>query len=241
MTGALTGRRLLITGASSGIGAAAARLAASAGARVALIARREAELTALADELGGLAVPADVTDAAALTAAVDRAAAELDGLDGVIASAGVARPINVATDDPADMANLVQVNVIGLLHTLRATVPHLIASGAGDVVVLSSLSGRRVPRDTMGVYSGTKFAAHAIAEGLRLELADEPVRVTTVAPGYVATPIADAATGSDAERFRADVAAHGMSPVTIARLIVTALTTPREAELVELAVRPTGE
>lgn len=239
--GSLGGRRVLITGASSGIGAAVARASAGAGARLALLARSADRLQELAATLDAVAVPADVTDADAVRSAVDTAADRLGGLDAVVVSAGVARPGTVADGDPADFRLMVDVNVLGVLHTLQATLPHLVASGAGDVVVMSSMSGRRVPRATMGVYSATKFAVHAIAQALRMELEDQPVRVATVAPGYVRTPIADDVVGELGDAMRAAVAANGMAPSTVAALVVTALAAPREAELVELAVLPTGE
>ncbi|CAN5905506.1 SDR family oxidoreductase [soil metagenome] len=237
----LSGRRVLITGASSGMGEAVARAAVSAGAQVALLARSADRLAQLADELGAVAVPADVTDVEATRDAVAAAAGSLAGLDAIVASAGVARPGTVAGGDATDFKLMLDVNVLGLLHSVQAALPHLIDSGVGDVVVLSSMSGRRVPRGEMGVYSGTKFAVHAIAEGLRLELDEQPVRVTTIAPGYVDTAIADDVSGEQGEAFRDAVASHGMAPSTVASLIVTALAAPREAELVELAVLPTGE
>jgi NADP-dependent 3-hydroxy acid dehydrogenase YdfG len=100
VSGELTGRRILVTGASSGLGAATARAVAGAGARVGLLARRADRLAALAEELDGVAVPADVTDPAATTAAVDRAAEVLGGLDGLVAAAGVVRPGDIASTDP---------------------------------------------------------------------------------------------------------------------------------------------
>lgn len=241
VTGPLAGRRVLITGASSGIGRAVAHAVVAAGARVALVARSADMLDELAADLDGVAAPADVADPSATRSALDDAADRLGGLDAVVASAGVVRPGTVADSDPADFRLMVEVNILGVLHTVQAALPHLVASGAGDVVVVSSMSGRRVPRADAGVYSGTKFAVHAIAEGLRLELDDQPVRVTTVAPGYVDTPIAEGIRGDEGERLRDAVSAHGITPSTLATFVVTALAAPREAELVELAVLPTGE
>lgn len=239
----LAGRRVLVTGASSGIGEAIARAVVAAGAHAALLARSADRLREVAGQLGGttVAVPADVTDVHAMRDAVDLTAERLGGLDAVVACAGVARPGTVADGDPADFRLMVEVNVLGVVHTVQAALPHLIASGAGDIVTMSSMSGRRVPRGAMGVYSGTKFAVHAISEGLRLELEDEPVRVTTIAPGYVDTPIADDVPGERGKAFRDAVSSYGIRPSTVADLVVTALGAPREAELVELAVLPTGE
>lgn len=240
-TGAMMARRVLVTGASSGIGAEVCRAVAAAGGRLALVARSAERLAALADELDAVAVPADVTDVGRTRAAVDAAADRLGGLDAIVASAGVARPLTIADGDPDDFRMMLDVNVLGVLHTVQAALPYLTASRAGDVVLLSSMAGRRVPRATLGVYSATKFAVHAIGQALQLELRDRPVRVTTVAPGYVDTPIADGVPGELGERFREAVSAHGMRASTVADLVVTALTAPREVELVELAVLPTGE
>lgn len=237
----LDGRRVLVTGGSSGIGAAVARAVAAEGATVAVLARSRDVLEDLAAELGGVAVPADVADVTAARAAVAEASDALGGLDAVVNSAGVMRPGTVADGDPDEFRLMVEVNVLGLLYVTQACLPHLRASGAGDVVNISSMSGRRVPSPTAGVYSGTKFAVHAISEGLRQELADDAVRVTTVAPGYVDTPIGDDVSGEQGEEFRTQVSTHGMAPSVVADLVVAALALPRGAELVEVAVLPTGE
>lgn len=237
----LDGRRVLVTGASSGIGAAVARAVVSAGGTVALLARRPEVLRDLAADLGGVSVPADVTDVQAVRGAVAAAVDGLGGLDVVVNSAGVMRPGTVEDGRPDDFRLMLEVNVLGLLHVTHVALPHLRRSGAGDVVNISSMSGRRIPSPTAGVYAGTKFAVHAISEGLRLELADQPVRVTTVAPGYVDTPIGDGVDGDRGEKFRHQVATHGMSPDVVADLVVTALAAPREVELVEVAFLPTGE
>lgn len=237
----LDGRRILVTGGSSGIGAAVARAVAANGARVALLARSRDALENLATDLDGVAVPAHVTDVGEVGTAVATAAEALGGLDAVVNSAGVMRPGSVGEGDPDDFRLMLEVNVLGLLHVTQGVLPHLEASGAGDVVNISSMSGRRIPSATAGVYSGTKFAVHAISEGLRRELAGRPVRVTTVAPGYVDTPIGDDVPGERGEEFRQQVSTHGMAPSVVADLVVAALAMPREAELAELAILPTGE
>jgi NADP-dependent 3-hydroxy acid dehydrogenase YdfG len=168
--GELEGRRVLVTGASSGIGEATARAIAAAGGRVALLARRADQLEELAEELDGVAVPADVTDPQATRAAIERSAEQLDGLDGLVNAAGLAEPGTVVDGDPASWRRMFDVNVLGLLHATQAAVPHLRAAGRGDVVNLSSMSGRRVGSVEMAIYAASKAAVHTISEGMRREL-----------------------------------------------------------------------
>jgi NADP-dependent 3-hydroxy acid dehydrogenase YdfG len=123
--GALDGRRVVVTGASSGIGAAIVRAAADAGARVGLLARRADRLTALAGEVGGAAAVADVTDATAVTAAVDELADGLGGIDAVVAAAGTMHLGAMGETDPERWREVFDVNVHGLLATARAALPHL--------------------------------------------------------------------------------------------------------------------
>lgn len=234
--GPLEGRRLLVTGASSGIGAATARAAADAGARVALLARREEPLRELAAELDGVALTADVTDLDALIAATDRAAEELGGLDAVVASAGLARPARLAAADPADWRAMLDVNVLGVLHTLRAATPHLVAAGHADAVLVSSMSGRRLQSAELGVYAATKAAVHTIAEGARRELGEQGVRVTTLAPGLVETPIFAGQTDAVAVRLREAAGRVGLTPEEVADRTVELLAAPPHVLHVEVAL-----
>lgn len=178
----------VVTGASSGIGAATARRLAAAGYRVVLAARRADRVEALAAELtdrGHQAVPQvlDVTD----RAAVDAFAAALDRCDVLVNNAGGALGADpVATADPADWRAMFEVNVMGTLHVTQALLPALRASGDGTVVVLSSTAGH-VAYEGGGGYVAAKHGAHALAGTLRLELCGEPVRVIEVAPGMVRT------------------------------------------------------
>jgi NADP-dependent 3-hydroxy acid dehydrogenase YdfG len=208
---------------------------------VAVLARRGEVLDEVADEIGGVAVVADVTDHDGLAAAVRRAVEELGGLDGLVNAAGVIRPGGVEETAPADVRQMFEVNVLGLVDATHLALPHLRASGAGDVVNVSSMSGRRVPSARHGLYCGTKFAVHAISEGLRLELADQPVRVTVVSPGWVDTALGDDIEGPHGDDFRDAMGTRGMAPSVVADLVVQALALPREAELVEFALLPTDE
>ena len=239
----LDGRRVVVTGASSGIGEAAARAAVAAGARVGLVARRAERLAGLADELGDAAVVgvADVTDAAALTDAVDRLAAELGGLDGVVAAAGTMHLGAVGETDPERWREVFDVNVHGLLATARAALPHL-GDGASWVTI-SSMSGRRVPSAAGGVYAASKHAAHAVDETLRREAGARGVRVTTVAPGFVATDLmaGDEGEREDVAAFRERMHAQGLTPEHVAAAVVHVLGLPPEVCVVEYALTSTAQ
>jgi NADP-dependent 3-hydroxy acid dehydrogenase YdfG len=232
----LDGRRVLITGASSGIGEAVARAVTAAGGRVALVARSDEAVRELAEELGGVAAPADVTDLDQLTAAVDGAVEGLGGLDGVVAAAGLARPGGLRDADPADWRTMLEVNVLGILHTARATVGHLAAAGRGDLVTLSSMSGRRIGSTEMGVYAATKSAVHALSEGLRRELAEDDIRVTVVAPGLVDTPIFEGQDHPVATKLGESAPQQGLSAADVADRIVEVLAAPPHVVHVEVAL-----
>jgi clavulanate-9-aldehyde reducatase len=240
MAGLLRGRRVLVTGASAGIGAAVARSVMEAGAQVALLARGSDRLADLAADLGPGAVPVtcDITDSDAVSAAVDEAARRLGGLDGVVNSAGLFTVGTLSDTDPAAWRSMFEVNVLGLLTVTRAAVPHLLRAGQGSSVVnVSSMSGRRVPRAESGVYAATKFAVHALGESLRLELAPRGIRVTTVAPGLVDTGIAAGWPDSEyADQFRERLRTDGLAPGAVADAVVHVLGTPPGVNVVEYAV-----
>ncbi|MTD17385.1 SDR family NAD(P)-dependent oxidoreductase [Nakamurella sp. YIM 132087] len=173
----------VVTGASSGIGAATARTLAAAGYRVVLAARRADRIEALAAEIGGVAHVLDVTD----RAAVDSFAAGLDRVDVLINNAGGALGADpVATGNPDDWQAMYDVNVMGTLHVTQALLPKLIESGAGTLVFVSSTAGFTA-YEGGGGYVAAKHGTHVIASTLRLELFDKPVRVIEIAPGMVRT------------------------------------------------------
>ncbi|WP_415951293.1 SDR family NAD(P)-dependent oxidoreductase [Streptomyces sp. KLOTTS4A1] len=188
MTAAAARRTAVVTGASSGIGAATARKLAEAGFHVVLTARRKDRIEALAAELteSGLSADAqalDVTD----RAAVDAFAGALDGVDVLVNNAGGALGADpVATGDPADWRRMYEVNVIGVLNMTQALLPALTDSGDGTVVVLSSTAGHATYEGGAG-YVAAKNGARVLAETLRLELLGRPVRVIEIAPGMVKT------------------------------------------------------
>ncbi|MBC8066691.1 MAG: SDR family NAD(P)-dependent oxidoreductase [Deltaproteobacteria bacterium] len=190
-------RTAFVTGASSGIGAALARLLARQGLTVAIAARREHDLRVLATEIeasGGraLVVPVDVSDPAAITLAVQDADRELGGLDLVIANAGVAKQRSSAKIDWNDCADMLGVNVIGATATLVAAIPAMVARGRGHLVGVSSISAfRGLPK--LAVYSASKAYLSAMLEAMRVDLAPKGITVTDVRPGYVRTAMNEGA------------------------------------------------
>ncbi|OBA70717.1 oxidoreductase [Mycobacterium sp. 1554424.7] len=199
MTATLAGTAALVTGASSGIGAATAKALAAEGAAVALLARRADRLADIRGEIesaGGtaLAVTADVTDADDVSAAVQRTVAELGRLDTVVNNAGLMRSGPAVEALLRDWDDMVAVNVRGVLYVTRAALPHLIDAAAdsprdvADLVTISSTGGW-VARPNTAVYSMTKFGVNAFSEGIRQEVLGHRVRVGVVAPGTVDTEI----------------------------------------------------
>ena len=199
MTGTLANTAALVTGASSGIGAATARALAAEGAAVALLARRADRLAELKTEIesaGGtaLVVSADVTDAEQVAAAVARSVGELGRLDTVVNNAGLIRTGPAAEAPLQDWDDLVAVNIQGVLYVTRAALPHLIEAaadsprGVADLVTISSTAGW-VARPGTAVYSLTKFGVNAFSEGVRQEVLGKRVRVGVVGPGTVDTEI----------------------------------------------------
>jgi NADP-dependent 3-hydroxy acid dehydrogenase YdfG len=233
---------VLITGASSGIGEATARRCAEQGARVGLLARRGERITALAEELGGVAAAADVTDPFAAAEAVEEIAAAMGGLDAVVNNAGVMRPGVIAEQPIDEWRAMLDTNVLGLLAVTQAAIGHLRQAGGGDIVMMSSMSGRRVPGDRSGVYAATKHAVHAIAMSLRRELQADHIRVTTVAPGFVATDLAGSIPDpSVREPMTARVAELGIDPFHVARAVSRVLADPPEVSVLEIALLPSAQ
>ncbi|WP_338677397.1 SDR family NAD(P)-dependent oxidoreductase [Streptomyces sp. SCSIO 30461] len=239
----------VVTGASSGIGAATARTLAAAGYHVFLTARRKDRIEALATELteaGHQATPyaLDVTD----RDAVDAFAASLDGagreVKVLVNNAGGAHGADpVASGDPADWQRMYDTNVLGTLHVTQALLPALTASGDGTVVVLSSTAGHGT-YEGGGGYVAAKHAAHVLAETLRLEIVGTPVRVIEIAPGLVKTEeFATTRFRGDTEKA-AKVYAGVAEPLTaedVADTIGWAVSRPSHVNIDLLIVRPRAQ
>lgn len=182
------GTRAIVSGATSGIGAATSRALAARGARVGLMARGEEGLASLAAELpDSVELRADVGDAGAVEAAVGRFAQE-GGVDVVVANAGIARSGPFLELDPAEAEEMVRVNFVGTLNLMRSAVPLMLDRGCGHVVVVSSAAALRAFPWT-AVYAGTKAAQRAFAEAFRHELSGTGVSLSTVYPGAVETSL----------------------------------------------------
>ncbi|KAA2258684.1 SDR family oxidoreductase [Solihabitans fulvus] len=196
-TTALAGRVAVVTGASSGIGEATARRLAASGARVAVLARRADRLENLVGEIeqaGGsaLALPVDVTDAAALRDAAERVAAVLGTTDLLFNNAGVMLPAPVEEVPVEQWQHQIDLNVTGLMNTIGAFVPHLVAAaadrGVADLVNTSSIAAQNI-FPSFAVYSGTKAYVTHLSRTLRAELGAKDVRVSVIEPGIVGTEL----------------------------------------------------
>ena len=238
----LAGRVAVVTGASSGIGEATARLLAKEGCNVVLAARREDRLTALAAELreGTLVAPTDVSDPAACAALVARTLERFGSLDILINNAGLGLYGSIAEGDPEDWRKMFDVNVLGVLYTTRAAVRQMLRQGAGDVLFVSSLAGRRVPRADGTVYAATKHAVNAIAEGLRMDVHEKGIRVLNVEPGLVRTEFPESSHPS-AQEYYAEKEYTPLEAEDVARAVVYALVQPPRVSVNEILVRPTEQ
>ncbi len=228
-------RTAVITGASSGIGAAAARALSEAGFRVVRGARRLERLEAIAAAVGGRAARLDVTD----PASVEALAATLDAAHLLVNNAGAALGVERVTESTDDLwRRMWELNVLGPLRMTRALLPRLLASGAGHVINVGSTSGFETYPGGAG-YTASKHALRALTRTLRLELLGQPVRVTEVSPGLVETEFS--LVRFDGDRERARTVYRGMQPLRpedVAECIAWAATRPPHVNVDEIIVRP---
>lgn len=233
----LEGRRVLVAGASAGIGRATAVLAAAQGALVACMGRRRDAVDEVAKEIDGVPIVADLTDEAQVTQAVSDAIDGLGGLDGLVNSAGTVREGGLASTRVSDWRTMFETNVLGLLLITQTALPALKAAAPADIVNISSMGGRRVHKVESGVYSGTKFAVHAISEAMRRELFEDRIRVAVIAPGSVNTRFgSDLADEEQMARATERRAAMGLASEDVARQVVNAMAQPPDVTLQEIAM-----
>jgi len=243
-TAAVDGRVALVTGASSGIGAAIVRRLCEAGWRTVAAARRVGRLRALADELGPLCHPValDVVDDASVASLLDRLPEALRAIDALVNNAGQDVGGNVPFDrgDGADWLSTLDVNVGGLFRVTRAILPGMVARGRGDIVNIGSIAGRQ-PSPTLAVYSATKHALRGFSASLRAEHAADNIRVIEIAPGVVETEFALRRWRDDAERAKAFYESFpgALTPDDVARSTLFALSQPPGVTVAELFLLPT--
>jgi NADP-dependent 3-hydroxy acid dehydrogenase YdfG len=252
MTNRLDGTVALVTGASSGIGAATARLLAEQGAAVAAVARRRDRLEALVSDIegaGGRAhvIEADVTGRDAATAAVEETVRVLGRLDTVINNAGVMLLGPIVDAPVEEWDRMVALNVQGLMYVTHAALPHLLRAAereprrVADLVNISSVAGRSANAGS-GVYNLTKFGVGAFSESLRQEVTERHVRVSLVEPGAVATELTDHLRPEIAEQAAKRFAGvEKLESEDIAEAIVYVVTRPRRMAVNEMLIRPTQQ
>jgi 3-hydroxy acid dehydrogenase/malonic semialdehyde reductase len=227
---ALVRRRAIVTGASSGIGAASARALSAAGARVAGGARRVDRLET------EIALPLDVTDADSCAGFVEAAVSGLGGLDVLVNAAGLALgrdPFDASNE--ADEEAVLETNVHGLIRMTRLCLPHL--SDGGHIVNIGSVAGRQA-YESASLYVTSKFAVRGFTYALREDLLGRPIRITTVDPGLVATNFSTVRFRGDEEKARAVYeGVEAMTPDDIAECIIFALTRPAHVNVDEIVVK----
>jgi len=244
----IKGKLILVTGASSGIGEACARRFAAEGARLALWARRRARLESLARTLEAQhrVVPqlaeVDVRDRAAVNRAAEALVAAGEVPDVLINNAGLASGLSkVHEGDPEDWDRMIDTNLKGLLNVTRAILPHMVARRRGHVVNIGSTAGHQTY--PMGnVYNATKFGVRALTEGMNLDVAGTPIRVSEVDPGFVETEFSEVRFHGDRERAKAVY--QGFQPLTaddVADTIDYIVNLPEHVNVLDLIIVPTAQ
>jgi NADP-dependent 3-hydroxy acid dehydrogenase YdfG len=245
MANALKDTAALVTGASSGIGAATARALAEHGAAVALVARRKDRLAALAAEIGGFPIQTDVTDREQAVAAVEHAARELGRLDIVINNAGVMLLGPIVDAPVEEWDRMVGLNLQGLLYIAHAALPHLLSAAereprrVADLVNVSSVAGRRVGAGG-GIYQMTKHGVGVFSEALRQEITGRYVRSSLIEPGATESELVTHVREEVRNQLAANVA-QTLRAEDVADAILYIVTRPRHVAINEILVRPTEQ
>ncbi|WP_278368791.1 SDR family oxidoreductase [Acetobacter orientalis] len=237
---------VVITGASSGLGAEAARYLAAQGATVVLGARREGRIKTLAEDIaakGGkaLAIETDVTDRTSVQNLVDIAVKTYGRIDVLLNNAGVMplSPLENLRVDEWDL--MIDVNIKGVLYGIAAALPHMKAQKSGQIINVSSVAGHRVLENS-AVYSATKFAVRALSEGLRAEVKPYNLRTTVISPGAVQSELLNGVHDeATAEQLRNFVPGIAISADSFARCVAFAISQPEDVDINEILFRPTKQ
>ena len=242
----IEGKVVVITGGSSGLGEATARLLSAQGATVVLAARRAERIQALADELTGnggraLAVPTDVTDAEQVQRLVDAAVQTYGRIDVMIYNAGLMAHSPLERRKIEDWNRMIDVNLKGVLYGIAAALPYMQQQHAGQFINVSSVAGHKV-RPSAAVYAATKHAVLALSEGLRQEVKPYNIRPTVISPGAVATELPNSVTEPDiAENVRKGYEEMAIPAESFARAVAFAISQPEEVDVNEILFRPTRQ
>ena len=247
MANLLQGKVALVTGASSGIGAAAALALAAEGAHVAVVARRSERLQELVQRiyaLGGKALPvvADVADEGQVSAMIQHVRSTLGRIDILVNNAGVMLLGQIDGANTEDWRRMVAINVMGLMYTTHAVLPTMKEQHSGHIVNISSVAGR-IASAGSGVYNVTKWGVVAFSEALRQEVYKDNIRITVIEPGAVATELVDNITDEEAKQ-RQQEWLQGLTPLEsedIAAAIVYAVTQPARVSINEILIRPSQQ
>lgn len=240
----ITGKVVAITGASSGIGEATARLLGARGALLVLGARRTDRLDEIAADLRGdgvrvVTVRTDVTRREDLDGLVGRAVEEFGTLDVLVSNAGISRIGPLADGDVAGWTAMLDVNVSGVLYGISAATPVFRRQGFGHFVTTVSTAGLKIVPD-MGVYAATKNAVRTVMEALRQESTDGVIRTTSISPGFVNTELDGSIDDLDLRaQIRSSMDSFGLAPAAVARAIAFAVEQPRDVEIGDMTIRPT--
>ena len=248
MSISLTGKVVLITGASSGIGASCAHYFAQAGARLILSARRKEKLAVLSEKLQQTystdtwLLPLDVQQAETVTSAIAGLPADLQAIDVLINNAGLSRGLDKQYEAPLqDWEEMIDTNVKGLLYMTRAIAPGMVKRGAGHVINVGSIAARYTyPGGS--VYCATKAAVKVLTEGLKIDLLGTPIRVTNIEPGLVETEFSDVRFRGDTDRAKSVYSGMtALTPDDIADSILFAATRPPHVNISEIYLIPTDQ
>jgi NADP-dependent 3-hydroxy acid dehydrogenase YdfG len=245
MSNNIEGKVVVITGASSGLGEAAARLLSAQGATVALGARRVHRIKSLADELtagGGkaLAIPTDVTHFEQVKRLADAAVQTYGRIDVMINNAGVMPHSPLERLKIDDWNRMIDVNLRGVLYGIAAALPYMKAQLSGHIINVSSVAGHKV-RPGSAVYAATKTAVRVISEGLRQEVKPYNIRTTVISPGAVASELADSITEPDIAQTVRDLYEIAVPADTFAQMVLFAMSQPETVDVNEILFRPTRQ
>jgi NADP-dependent 3-hydroxy acid dehydrogenase YdfG len=244
MTQSIKDKVVVITGASSGLGEAAARHLARHGAKLVLGARRLDRLQALAEELSlgkEAVVQTDVTDYAQVKQLVDHAVRTHGRIDVIINNAGLMPQSLLENAKVDEWDRMIDVNIKGVLYGIAAALPHMKAQQSGHIINVSSVAGHKVGPGS-AVYSATKHAVRALSEGLRQEVKSYNIRTTVISPGAVETELPDTITDPGvAQRVRELYESVAISADSFANMVIFAMSQPEDVDINEILYRPTRQ